>query len=98
MTSDREKWRAELKKIEHAIDDGAGGAFFGAEEEDALALLERAYAEGRAGAWDEVRDAADGFLDRHWLAAGDRPSSPPAKLIAFMNELAALAAARKGTP
>lgn len=47
MTFDREKWRAELKKIEHAIDDGAGGAFFGAEEEDALALLERAYAEGR---------------------------------------------------
>lgn len=92
MTFDREKWRAETVAWADSYDSGTGAV------RDLLPLLERAYAEGRAVAWDEVRDAADGFLDRHWLAAGDRPSSPPAKLIAFMNELAALAAARKGTP
>ena len=84
---DKEKWRAQIVDVD----------FGSTLDEYILVLLERAHAEGRAGAWDEVRDAADGFLDRHWPDAGDRPPSPPAKLIAFMNELAALAAAR-GTP
>lgn len=92
MSFNKEKWRAELKKIEHAIDDGTGGVFFGTDEDDALALLERAYVEGRA-------DCVAALEEIHIMSAADGSAEFLTQQRRRIGQLAidALAAAR-GTP
>lgn len=58
MSFDKEKWRAEIRKTDSAVIDGENVVIFAVKENPALALLERAYTEGRADGACEVIEMA----------------------------------------
>ena len=93
MSFDREKWRVELHKSVHE-DVSAEDSVFEAQESRTLALLERAYDEGRAARDAEYLPMIDDLYAK-WVDDTRNHRGTTAGMADRIHAMRAIAAARK---